>query len=101
VTRRRGSRGDPPRGDARANGEPPDAVDDEEELGFDAIHRSSRRIGTAPASSSRASASTPLGEDDLARLGDSLLVVGDDSLLKVHVHTDDPGPPWRSRQRSG
>jgi DAK2 domain fusion protein YloV len=27
----------------------------------------------------------------LEKLGDSLLVVGDDSALKVHVHTDDPG----------
>jgi uncharacterized protein len=30
-------------------------------------------------------------EAELAELGDSLLVVGDDSALKVHVHTDDPG----------
>ena len=30
-------------------------------------------------------------ERDLERLGDSLLVVGDPSALKVHVHTDDPG----------
>ena len=30
-------------------------------------------------------------ETELAALGDSLLVVGDDSALKVHVHTDDPG----------
>ena len=30
-------------------------------------------------------------EDELDRLGDSLLVVGDASALKVHVHTDDPG----------
>ena len=30
-------------------------------------------------------------EDDLERLGDSLLVVGDRTALKVHVHTDDPG----------
>ena len=30
-------------------------------------------------------------EDELERLGDSLLVVGDASALKVHVHTDDPG----------
>jgi dihydroxyacetone kinase-like predicted kinase len=28
---------------------------------------------------------------ELAALGDSLLVVGDESALKVHVHTDDPG----------
>jgi uncharacterized protein len=30
-------------------------------------------------------------EDALAQLGDSLLVVGDETALKVHVHTDDPG----------
>ena len=30
-------------------------------------------------------------ERDLEQLGDSLLVVGDPSALKVHVHTDDPG----------
>jgi fatty acid kinase len=30
-------------------------------------------------------------EAELERLGDSLLVVGDQTALKVHVHTDDPG----------
>jgi uncharacterized protein len=30
-------------------------------------------------------------EDQLEQLGDSLLVVGDEDALKVHVHTDDPG----------
>ncbi|MGH3049370.1 MAG: DAK2 domain-containing protein, partial [Gaiellaceae bacterium] len=30
-------------------------------------------------------------EEELELLGDSLLVVGDESALKVHVHTDDPG----------
>jgi uncharacterized protein len=30
-------------------------------------------------------------EGELERLGDSLLVVGDRTALKVHVHTDDPG----------
>jgi DAK2 domain fusion protein YloV len=30
-------------------------------------------------------------EAELERLGDSLLVVGDETALKVHVHTDDPG----------
>jgi DAK2 domain fusion protein YloV len=30
-------------------------------------------------------------EPQLERLGDSLMVVGDRSALKVHVHTDDPG----------
>jgi fatty acid kinase len=30
-------------------------------------------------------------EAELEQIGDSLLVVGDDSALKIHVHTDDPG----------
>jgi DAK2 domain fusion protein YloV len=30
-------------------------------------------------------------EEKLGRMGDSLLVVGDDKQLKVHVHTDEPG----------
>ena len=30
-------------------------------------------------------------ESELEQFGDSLLVVGDDTALKVHVHTDDPG----------
>jgi len=29
--------------------------------------------------------------DTLAQFGDSLLVVGERDLLRVHVHTDDPG----------
>jgi fatty acid kinase len=32
-----------------------------------------------------------LFEEQLSQLGDSLLVVGDQSRLKIHVHTDDPG----------
>ena len=30
-------------------------------------------------------------EEELEPLGDSLLVVGDENAIKVHVHTDDPG----------
>jgi DAK2 domain fusion protein YloV len=30
-------------------------------------------------------------EDQLEKIGDSLLVVGDSTAIKVHVHTDDPG----------
>nr|MBA2385113.1 hypothetical protein [Actinomycetota bacterium] len=30
-------------------------------------------------------------EEELERLGDSLLVVGDPSALKIHLHTDEPG----------
>ena len=35
-------------------------------------------------------------ERELAPLGDSLLVVGDSSALKAHVHTDDPGAALRA-----
>jgi uncharacterized protein len=40
-------------------------------------------------------------EDELEPLGDSLLVVGDASALKVHVHTDDPGAAITVGTRSG
>ena len=33
----------------------------------------------------------PPSSEALTRLGDSLLVVGEEQALKVHVHTDDPG----------
>jgi fatty acid kinase len=37
----------------------------------------------------------------LERLGDSLLVVGDPSALKIHVHTDDPGAALSLGTRAG
>jgi DAK2 domain fusion protein YloV len=40
-------------------------------------------------------------EADLERLGDSLLVVGDESTVKVHVHTDDPGAALSLGTRAG
>ncbi len=40
-------------------------------------------------------------EADLERLGDSLLVVGDEQALKVHVHTDDPGAALGVGTRAG
>ena len=40
-------------------------------------------------------------EPELERLGDSLLVVGDLSALKVHVHTDDPGAALSLGTRAG
>jgi DAK2 domain fusion protein YloV len=40
-------------------------------------------------------------EAELEPLGDSLLVVGDRSALKVHVHTDDPGAALRSATTRG
>jgi len=40
-------------------------------------------------------------EGELEQLGDSLLVVGDDSAIKVHVHTDDPGAALSIGTRAG
>jgi hypothetical protein len=62
------------------------------ELGLDAIHRevSEFRYCTAFLVEGTGLDDASL-EQELEALGDSLLVVGDDSALKVHVHTDDPG----------
>jgi len=76
-----------------ASGEPlPVAVEAGEELGLDAIHQelSRYRYCTGFVVEGQQLDAVRL-EDELARLGDSLLVVGDESMLKVHVHTDDPG----------
>ncbi len=40
-------------------------------------------------------------EEEFDRLGDSLLVVGDRSALKVHVHTDEPGAALALGTRAG
>jgi hypothetical protein len=40
-------------------------------------------------------------EEEFDRLGDSLLVVGDPTALKVHVHTDDPGAALALGTRAG
>jgi len=40
-------------------------------------------------------------EAELERLGDSLLVVGDETALKIHVHTDDPGAALAAGTRLG
>jgi uncharacterized protein len=40
-------------------------------------------------------------EAELERLGDSLLVVGDPTALKIHVHTDDPGAALSLGTRAG
>ena len=40
-------------------------------------------------------------EVELERLGDSLLVVGDRTALKIHVHTDDPGSALSLGTRAG
>ena len=63
-----------------------------EELGADALHQelSRFRYCTGFVVEGEEIDATAF-EEALSRLGDSLLVVGDETALKVHVHTDDPG----------
>ena len=64
----------------------------EEELGLEAIHQelSRYRYCTVFVVEGDDLDADEL-EGELEQIGDSLLVVGDRSALKVHVHTDDPG----------
>ena len=75
-----------------AGEELPDAPDEREELGLEAIHRelSPFRYCTVFVVEGDRLDRGAL-ERELDTLGDSLLVVGDETALKVHVHTDDPG----------
>ncbi|HXR11775.1 MAG TPA: DAK2 domain-containing protein [Gaiellaceae bacterium] len=78
---------------ATVSGEPlPAPAAAEEHLGFQAIHQelSRYRYCTVFLVEGHDLDRDAL-EAQLEKLGDSLLVVGDASALKVHVHTDDPG----------
>jgi DAK2 domain fusion protein YloV len=70
----------------------PDAPVETETLGFDAIHQelSEFRYCTVFVVEGEGLDKDAL-ETELERIGDSLLVVGDENALKVHVHTDEPG----------
>ena len=74
-------------------GEPlPDAPVESEELSFDAVHQELSRFRYCTVFVVEGEAlDLDALERDLEQLGDSLLVVGDASALKIHVHTDDPG----------
>jgi uncharacterized protein len=77
---------------AVAGEELPAAPPPREELGVEAIHQELSRYRyctTFMIEGDDLDAGTI--EDELERLGDSLLVVGDREALKVHVHTDEPG----------
>jgi fatty acid kinase len=76
-----------------ANGRPiPTAPVVSEELGLDAVHQELSRYRYCTGFVVEGEALDAVAfEEELGRLGDSLLVVGDESALKVHVHTDDPG----------
>jgi fatty acid kinase len=78
---------------AGATGEPlPEAPAEPEGLGMEAIHQelSQYRYCTVFVVEGEGLDAEVL-ESRLEPLGDSLLVVGDTTALKVHVHTDDPG----------
>jgi DAK2 domain fusion protein YloV len=70
----------------------PPPVEHDGELGLDAIHQelSRYRYCTVFVVEGDDLDSDEL-EGELEEMGDSLLVVGDRTALKVHVHTDDPG----------
>jgi DAK2 domain fusion protein YloV len=74
-------------------GEPlPEAPVETGALGLEAIHQelSKYRYCTVFVVEGESLDAAAL-EAELEKLGDSLLVVGDETALKVHVHTDDPG----------
>ena len=77
---------------ATAAGEPIPEAAPSQELGLDAIHQelSAFRYCTTFVIEGESLVREDL-EGELERLGDSLLVVGDATAYKVHVHTDDPG----------
>jgi fatty acid kinase len=70
----------------------PDAPIEAEALGLDAIHQELSRFRYCTVFVIEGEGLDKDGlESELERIGDSLLVVGDETALKVHVHTDDPG----------
>ena len=82
---------------AHLSGEPLPEVPEPEPISAEAIHQQASRfrycsVFVVTGDALDASAL----ERDLAPLGDSLLVVGDATALKAHVHTDDPGAALRA-----
>ena len=79
---------------AAVAGEPlPEApAEDAHEAGFDAVHQelSEYRYCTVFVIEGDGLDADTL-ESELEQLGDSLLVVGDPTALKIHLHTDEPG----------
>jgi DAK2 domain fusion protein YloV len=88
---------------AAVSGEPiPEIPQLQESLGFAAVHQelSKYRYCTVFLIEAKGLDRDSL-EGELEQLGDSLLVVGDDSAIKVHVHTDDPGAALSIGTRAG
>jgi DAK2 domain fusion protein YloV len=70
----------------------PEAPAGTEALGLEAIHQEASRFRYCTVFLVEGEDLDQLWlETELEQIGDSLLVVGDTSALKVHVHTDDPG----------
>jgi DAK2 domain fusion protein YloV len=87
---------------AAAAGEPVAEPPRREELTVDAVHQELSRYRyctTFVVEGDRLDADEL--ETSLERLGDSLLVVGDPTALKIHVHTDDPGAALSLGTRAG
>jgi uncharacterized protein len=77
---------------AAVSGEPLPEPAPREELGLEAIHQELSRFRYCTVFVVEGEGLDPVRlEAELDPLGDSLLVVGDESAVKVHVHTDDPG----------
>jgi DAK2 domain fusion protein YloV len=72
--------------------EVPEHDHEQREVAFEGIHQELSRYRYCTVFVVEGDELDPEGlEDELERIGDSLLVVGDRTALKVHVHTDDPG----------
>jgi DAK2 domain fusion protein YloV len=70
----------------------PEGPVETEELTYEAIHQELSRYRYCTTFVIEGDELQPGSiEAELERLGDSLLVVGDSTALKVHVHTDEPG----------
>ncbi|HEU0247448.1 MAG TPA: DAK2 domain-containing protein [Gaiellaceae bacterium] len=76
-----------------ASGQPlPDAPVEGEALSFEAIHQELSKYRYCTGFVVEGESLDQAGlEATLEQMGDSLLVVGDKSALKVHIHTDNPG----------
>jgi dihydroxyacetone kinase-like predicted kinase len=80
----------------------PEAAPAEAHAGLDAIHQELSRFKYCTVFLVEGTTlNREALEEELEQLGDSLLVVGDESAIKVHVHTDDPGAALSVGTRAG
>jgi DAK2 domain fusion protein YloV len=88
---------------AAVRGEPlPEAPQAEQPLALEAVHQELSRFRYCTVFVIEgAELDRDALEAGLEQLGDSLLVVGDETAVKVHVHTDDPGAALSIGTRAG